>query len=144
MKETIQASQIPHNYALCLNHRCSKKDNCLRQLAYQAYPDTQDECTIINPKQLSEATDGCRHYRSCTKVSYGQGMKNMLNNLPHQQTKSLAHALASHFSTSTYYRMRNGERLISPTEQTEIETLMKQCSIPTPQSYDNYVSEYDW
>ena len=50
----------------------------------------------------------------------------------------------SFFGRRTYYRVRKGERLLTPSEQQRILTILKNCGVTHPQDFDVYVEDYDW
>lgn len=144
MTKPFEASSIPFNYPMCLNKSCSQSNTCLHQLAMQNSSDSLETCVILNPKLLAKTKESCTFYRSNKKSEYAKGMTEMLNELPHRITKTFRNALINHFSSRTFYRIRSGERLISPKEQQEIATLLNNCGINKTPSYDSYVMEYDW
>ena len=144
MKEEHHFSEIPHNYPLCLNRQCPKAATCLRQLVEQEISDDIQFWVIISPKHQATLGDNCPHYRSSTKVRYAKGFMNILENLPHKQMKPVTSLLINRFSQRTYYRIRKGERLLSPLEQKSILDILKKCGITGTQEFDGYVEDYEW
>lgn len=144
MTDRIETSQIPHQYSLCNNTQCNKANTCLHFLAERDFPDTMETCVYLNPKIVSQLTDGCKHYTSNTKVEYAKGMMNILNNMPHKQVKGFVRLVTNQFSGRTYYRMRSGERLITPHEQKQIRLMIQQCGVEAPQEFDEYILRYMW
>lgn len=53
MKEKIDFSEAPYQYAMCLNEQCQKATTCLRQIIEQNVPDKIEHWVIISPKRLS-------------------------------------------------------------------------------------------
>ena len=49
-----------------------------------------------------------------------------------------------HFSRRTYYRVRKGERPLSPSEQQVVLNALKRCGVKEPKDFDAYFEEYDW
>lgn len=144
MKEEIDFSAVPYRYIMCLNSQCPQASTCLRQLAEQSVPPTQEHWNYLNPKYLATLKGACPHYRSCAKVKYAIGFLDMMDNLPHKQMQSVALQLISLFSRRTYYRIRKGERLISPSEQQIILAVLKQCGVTSPRDFDAYTEDYEW
>ena len=144
MKQTIDPSQIPFDYTFCLKHDCSKADTCLRQLAYQVYPDTMNYCRMVNPKRLENIEEECPFYKSDEKVDFAQGFLNILGDIPGKLSGKVFNAATIHFGRRTYYRMRKGERLMTPDEQQEFIYLLKSCGVKEPQPFDVYISDYVW
>ena len=50
----------------------------------------------------------------------------------------------SYFGRRTYYRIRKGERLLTPSEQQRILNILKNCGATHLQNFDAYVEDYDW
>ena len=133
MEEEHHFTNIPYNYPLCLNRQCPKASTCLRQLIEQEVPDSAEYWVVISPK-----------YRSSQKVQYAKGCMNILDNLPHKQRQLAIIHLTEYFSRRTYYRIRKGERLLSPAEQRDVQKILKQCGATGKQEFDAYVEDYEW
>ena len=110
MKEEIDFTKVPYQYAMCLNRKCSKANTCLRQLTEQSVPENIEHWIIISPKYLSTVKGGCPHYRSSTKVRYAQGFIGILENLPYKQMQTVILHLMNYLGRRTYYRARKGEQ----------------------------------
>ena len=68
----------------------------------------------------------------------------LLESLPHKQMLSVIPGLMRHFSRRTYYRVRKGERPLSPSEQQVVLNALKRCGVKEPKDFDAYFEEYDW
>lgn len=68
----------------------------------------------------------------------------MLGRMSVNQSKSVIVSLISLFGQRTYYRVRKGERLLSPVEQQRVLNVLKRHGVPLPQEFDAYIEEYDW
>lgn len=144
MEEKIDFAKVPYQYAMCLDQQCPKANTCLRQLTEQSVPETSEYWVIISPKLLDTIKGNCPYYRSNTKVRYAKGFIELLENLPHKQMQIVILHLMSYLGRRTYYRSRKGERLLSPNEQRQILSILKNCGVTTPQEFDAYVEDYDW
>lgn len=144
MEEKHLFPEIPFNYALCLKRECPKASTCLRQLAEQDISDSVERWMIISPKYQVTLEGECPHYRPDVKVIYAKGFTRLLDNLPYAQMKSVISRLRNLFSERTYYRVRKGERLLSPAEQKEIQRILVRCGISEPPKFDAYVEDYAW
>lgn len=144
MEEKMDFSTVPYEYAMCLNHQCPQANTCLRQVAAQEAPDSKVKWVIISPKHLATVNDLCPYYRSSTKVSYAKGFIKMLENLPHRQMQIIISRLMNRLGRRTYYRVRKGERLLSPDEQQMVLNILKDCGASSPGDFDAYVKDYDW
>lgn len=144
MEEELNFSQVPFNYPLCLNRQCPKASTCLRQLAEQSLPGDVEQLMIVNPKRIAAAESNCPYYRSSERVRYAKGFIGILDNLTHSQMRIVVSRLIGHFSRRTYYRIRKGERPLSPLEQKEILNILKNCGVIVSKDFDSYFEEYDW
>ena len=52
MKEEIDFTKVPYQYAMCLNRKCSKANTCLRQLTEQSVPEKIEYWDIPNISPL--------------------------------------------------------------------------------------------
>ena len=144
MKEKLDFSEVPYQYAMCLNQQCPKADTCLRQLAEQSVPEEVEYWSIISPKRLNSIKGNCPYYRSNIKARYAKGFIGILESLPHKQMENVISHLLSFFNRRTYYRVRKGERLLSPAEQQQFINILKYCGVSQPLKFDEYTEAYDW
>ncbi|WP_288837980.1 DUF6078 family protein [uncultured Bacteroides sp.] len=144
MKENINYTQIPFDYALCLDHECPKAANCLRQLSAQSMPADKDYWNIVSPKRLAALKGDCPFFRTCEKVRYAKGFMNLLDNLPYNKRRTVISCLIAHFGQRTYYRIRKGERLLSPDEQRTVLNIIGQPEANIESAFDAYVEGYAW
>lgn len=144
MQEKLDFSTVPLQYALCLNQQCPQATTCLRQLAEKSAPNTVVYWTIISPKHLATCKDNCPYYRSATKVRFAKGFIGILEDLPHKQMQVIISQLTNHFNRRTYYRIRKGERPLSPAEQQTVRRIIKSCGATIPLEFDTYYEDYDW
>lgn len=144
MEEKIDFEKVPYQYAMCLNRECSKANTCLRQLTAQSAPEKIEYWVIVSPKHLAAQQENCPYYRSNAKVRYAKGFIRMLEDLPYKQMQTVISHLMSYFGRRTYYRIRKGERLLTPSEQQRILNILKNCGVTHLQNFDTYVEDYDW
>lgn len=144
MKTGTNHFQVPYNYQLCLNKECPQANSCLRQLVEQSMPSDIQSWNIISPKYLATLKGTCPHYRSSTKVRLAKGFAKLLDSLPHKQMQAAIAQLLAYFGRRTYYRVRKGERLLSPSEQKVMLNILKNCGISHHKEFDAYLEEYDW
>jgi hypothetical protein len=144
MEAKIDYKRLPDGFAICLKTDCEQGDNCLRMLSAQSVPAEEKVLYIINPQQLVDVTDDCPHFSSSDKVLYAKGFINILMNLPHKQMQVVIRKLIAHFGQRTYYRVRKGERLLSPDDQRDILNILADCGVSEPEDFDAYVEDYDW
>ena len=144
MKEKINASAIPDAYLLCMNQDCPKATGCLRRIAEQQISDKVRLWRVISPKYQKNHTGDCPYFRPSDKQTYALGFIGMLEQMPYRQMQEAASRLLNHFGRRTYYRVRKGERPLSPNEQKSILNILEQCGIGDPGKFDAYFETYDW
>lgn len=144
MKEKINFPEVPNQYPMCLNRECNKADTCLRQLVEQNVPADIPYWNIISPKHLATQDGPCPYYRPATKVQFSKGFIRFLNTLPHKLLLTVTSQLTAHFGRRTYFRIRKGERLLSPAEQQQLLAILKNCGVSDPLEFDAYIESYDW
>jgi hypothetical protein len=144
LEEEVELSEVPFDYPICLNRQCPKASTCLRQLVEQRLGDDIEYWVIVSPKRTVTAKDNCPYYRCCTKVRYAKGLKNILSNLTRKQMSAVVADLTVRFSRRTYYRIRTGERRLSPSEQEEILDILKSCGVTAIDDFDAYYEDFLW
>lgn len=144
MNINISPKEVPHNYTMCVYNECPLAENCLRRLAFDCQPETEVSLKVINPKCISPSADGCSHYRPAKKLRYAKGFVNILESLPKKVWKAVGYKLQLLFHGRTYYRVRKGERLLSPQEQQAIIYLLKEGGMTEIPDFDAYVEDYAW
>ena len=122
MKEKIDSSDIPTSYLLCMKQDCPKATTCLRRIAEQQIGDEVQLWHVI----------------------YALGFIGMLDRMPYKLMQEAICKLMRRFGRRTYYRVRKGERPLSPDEQKSMLNILKQCGINDPGKFDAYFEAYDW
>ncbi len=143
-KKELEFSDIPNNFLWCINRQCPKAKTCLRQLAERLSPENLIVCNAINPKHLAKFADECPYFCSNKQVRYAKGFLGILEKLTAKQTRFLISRVISNSSRRTYYRVRNGERALSPAEQQSIINILKECGVAFPIEFDSYFEDYFW
>ena len=144
MKEKIDSSDIPTSYLLCMKQDCPKATTCLRRIAEQQIGDEVKLWHVISPKYQEKQTDRCAYFRPADKLTYALGFIGMLDRMPYKLMQEAICKLMRRFGRRTYYRVRKGERPLSPDEQKSMLNILKQCGINDPGKFDAYFEAYDW
>jgi len=144
MSKQIHYSEVPGDYLMCLNRECTKADTCLRQLVERTTTAKVHYMRFMNPKYLAELKGDCPYYKSSAPVRYAKGFMKLLGNIPLKETETIKRALIALFHRVTYYRVRNGERLLSPEEQAMVLKVTGSRGLPPGEEFDSYIEDYDW
>lgn len=141
-KNSITYDEVPGNFIHCFAE-CPAADTCLHALAGQLAEG--DVVTCYVPQQLTRRGTGCPHYQSSEPVAYGRGLLKFLDTVPLGMLHSVVAGLQGIFRTERqYYRVRKGERLVSPEEQKRVDALAVRYGFPTPVEYDSTVMRRQW
>ncbi len=144
-QETTKTNNtVPNNYTLCLKSDCPKAATCLRYAATEMMPAEVQRWNIISPAYLAQIEGECPMYRSAEKVQYARGFVRMMSALTVKQAHAVKENIVATFGMNMYYRMRRGERLITPTEQEEIYALLEKQGVSERPEFDAYVEDYLW
>ncbi|WP_455593228.1 DUF6078 family protein [Bacteroides sp.] len=135
---------LPFNYLLCINEQCPRSATCLRQMVVREVSEDMEWWPVISPKRLAALKGDCPYYRSNVKVQFAKGFIQLIESLPYKQMRAVIHELMEHFSRRTYFRIRKGERLLSPSEQRAVLHILKRNGVTAPLQFDAYVEGYDW
>ena len=116
----------------------------MRHKATQLVPAEVQTWSIISPAYLAQMEGECPHYRSAEKVLYARGFVRMMSALTVMQAHMVKDSIVAKFGMNMYYRMRRGERLITPAEQEGLYQLLEQQGVKTRPDFDAYVEDYLW
>ena len=144
MATTKTDGTVPTNYTLCIKGDCPKAATCLRHRATQMMQADVQRWSILSPAYLVQIEGECPHYRSAEKVRYARGFVQMMSALTVKQAHVVKDSIVATFGMNMYYRMRRGERLITPTEQEAIYQMLEQQGITTRPEFDAYIEDYLW
>lgn len=144
MEEELNFPEVPLGYSVCLNQQCPKASTCLRRQAEINMPDSVTHWSFISLKHLAAIEGECRYYRPCQKIRLAKGFIGILNKLPHKQMLEIVGRLIYSFKRRTYYRVRKGERPLSPDEQQIVRDILKRYGVNESWEFDSYYDSYDW
>ena len=142
---TIKTSvEVLTNYTLCIKGDCPKAEVCLRYKATLMMPADVQKWNILSPTYLAHMEGECPHYRSAEKVQYARGFVRMMSALTVNQAHVVKDNIVATFGMNMYYRMRRGDRLITPTEQEAIYQMLEKQGVTARPEFDAYVEDYLW
>ena len=141
---TKTSGEVPVNYTLCIKGDCPKAAVCLRYKATQMMPGEVQKWSILSPAYLAQIENECPHYRSAEKVMSARGFVRMMSALTVTQAHVVKDNIVATFGMNMYYRMRRGDRLITPTEQEAIYQMLEQQGVTTRPEFDAYEKDYLW
>lgn len=144
MKEILNYQSVPFNYVHCFHRECPRAKECLRHLVALNAPQSVTYIHTLNPAAYPKNPDRCPHFKPSAKVRLAWGLTGFYDNIPYRTAIALRRAIRAIYPKTTYYRLLNSERAISPKEQEKIAEIFVQFGITTPPTYDSYTEDYNW
>lgn len=140
----IDYKKIPSWWAVCPNSNCPLAETCLRQQACRQLPEKVIYWTCVLPHV--QKGSACKYFLKYEKVAMAKGLNNIYNNVRARKTRSdIRIALTSFLgSKGTYYRYKDGERLINPKLQQEIIDIVHRYAPEEEICFDHYFEDYDF
>ena len=140
----INFNNIPEWWALCPGYDCPRKEGCLRHLACTQAPAEVKKWRCVLPNVLDNGE--CEFFREAEKVMMAKGLNAIYNNVSSKQARSSIRKHLTDFlgSKGTYYRYKDGERLINPNLQQEIREIVHFYAPGTEVGFDETYEDYDF
>ena len=130
--------RIPQGFTFCVQSECPLAAQCARHILYQNNTQDMPHLTVLNPLLTPFTAEGCPHFREYHIVRYALGFRNIYNAIPTQHAKLFWTTIPGITSESMYYRMKRGDKPISPTLQQRILTAAHRLGVPTSIDFDGY------
>lgn len=130
--------KIPSGFCLCIQSECPKADQCARHILYRDNTQDMPHITILNPNLNPISEDGCPNFHAYQISRYAYGFRNIYNAIPVRHAKLFWTTIPGITSESMYYRMKRGEKLISPTLQQRILAAAHKLGVPESVDFDGY------
>lgn len=144
MESEFNYQSAPYDFAHCFNGQCACADKCLRHLLAAHIPAGRNYVTVVNPNNVAPDGKSCLFFREKRLVRFAVGMVHLYDNLTYRDAAIVKRSIYSHFGRSTYYRMRNSERPITPEEQVFIKNVFRKHGITSDPVFDAYKDGYNW
>jgi len=143
MKKDFDYNEVPQGYLHCLHAQCTRSTDCLRFLITPYVYSHRPSIKVVNPTHIA-GEEECQYFQADRLSRFAIGITHLLDNLPHAQALRIKQILFHHFQRNMYYRIRNKERLIKPSEVSFIHRLFQEEGITEEPVFDEYVLKYDW
>lgn len=143
---TIHTSmeRLTSEYLMCILKECPLSSRCLRYLAGTQQSSDLHVIRVLNPRYHDAATESCRWFRSNKKMMMKCGMTNFFHDMPGHMERSIRNQLIQLFGRTTYFNMRRGDRLITPSEQQQIAKVCRHNGWQGELNYDGEVEDVQW
>lgn len=140
----IDYKKIPDWWAVCPNENCELAETCLRQQTCRNMPPNITRWTSILPH--AQKGRDCKYFQKYEKVTMAQGLNKIYNNVRARYARSaIRETLTAELgSKGTYYRYKDGERLIGPTLQKMIIDIVHRYAPDVEVHFDVEFEAYDY
>ena len=140
----INFDDIPDWWALCPNDDCPLAGDCLRRQACKEAPADVTRWMCVMPGVARGGA--CPYYQKAEPVKMARGMNRIYEGVSDPRVRSkLRLAITAHLgSRGSYYRYKDGERLINPELQQWIADLFRSNGVNAEPQYDEVFEAYDF
>ena len=145
-RPTIYFKDAPSGYTLCINKQCPKSSDCIRYQAYLTLPKDMNTIHVVNPSYAEANTEACRFHRPIQFKTLAYDFSKNFNNMTIHQAALFRSAGIAYFNRSEFYRLRGGEKGISPEDQDFLLKLAEHVGFKTTrdQFFDRFTDVIDW
>lgn len=144
MKPDFTYDQIPSTFVYCLHGQCPKAADCLRHKLLVLVPSEIMVIGMLNPNCIAASQDKCPHFMPDCTARFAMGITHLLDKLPHSEAVVIKNLLYGFLGRNMYYRIKNRERSIKPSEQESIRQIFLSRGITDELVFDEYIEQYDW
>jgi len=135
---------VPDWCPVCQNADCPQSASCLRFVACQCMPPTVTVWPCV--MSATPKDGGCPYFVKNEKVRLARGFKNMYAHVTSRDDLfTMRRELTEYFgSKGTYYRYKDGEKILSPEQQQCILRFFVQHGYTEGLEFDEYIDGYDF
>lgn len=137
-------NNVPDWWPVCQNADCPQSADCLRFVACQNMPTTVTVWPCVMPGSLR--ADVCPFFVKNEKVRLARGFKKMFARVDSRDDLfTIRRKLTDYLgSKGTYYRYKDGDKILSPEQQQWILQLFGQYGYTEGLEFDEYIDGYDF
>lgn len=131
-------------FMYCLNDNCPRCTTCLRRQGAHEVPAEVQSMKVLNPAAIPADAAQCPFYKARTTIRLAWGFQGLLDSLPVATARQFTDLLLTQWPRSNFYRLRNGERALSPDAQQEVAKALRKVGITQEPVFDRYSEVTDW
>lgn len=141
-ERTVDMRMVPRGYQYCFQEKCPMRKSCLRWIAGQHVDPAVTWGPAVYPTARKEKE--CSFYQKAEMQVMAWGFNNLFMNVLKRHDSTLRRTISEYLGgNGTYYRYRNGKKLLSPEQQRWILKLFKKYGY-TDVHFDHFVEVYDF
>ena len=143
-EKELTVKDIPWGYPLCFNSECGEKDRCLHYQAWLLTPKDRYTGAAVYPAAWENGQ--CQCFRDKKLVEKAWGFTHVYDNVPRHLRAEARQCVRALFGggNGPYYRVHNGERMLSPKKQEEILAVIATFGSIEGIKFDHYVTDWDF
>lgn len=140
----IEFKEIPEWWAVCAQTGCPRSGDCLRHQAFRKIPDGVKTWPCVLSRAMKDGECPC--YVKPERLKMARGFTNISNKVRVRATRKAIRLRITEYlgSKGSYYRYRDGERLLSPEQQQWILRLLESYGCPTEDFFTQYIEVFDF
>lgn len=140
----IDFNEITDGWVLCSGYDCERKGTCLRHQAFRQAPKRVTQWTCVLPTALADGV--CGYYKKAEKARMARGFQTLFQQLRSRDARhDIRMALTNYFgSKGSYYRYRDGERMMSPERQEAVAQIFRKYGFEGEITFDTVEECYDF
>ena len=131
-------------YMVCFHDGCERHGQCLHWLVGQHVNDEAVVLPAVSPRNRLVRSGQCPLFRPKVYATLKRGMMHFYDQMPGRLEHGIREELIGLFNRKVYYQLRNGERAISPDEQSVIADVCRRHGWPGSLDYDGEEAGYVW
>ena len=135
---------VTSGFQLCFLADCPKHGECLRYMAGEHLPPKSKWGPAIYPT-IERDENGCRFFKTSQPKHMAWGFDTLFRDVLTRNAADLRAAIKEYLGgNGTYYRYKNGDRLLTPEQQKWIIDLFKKAGYSKNLEFDHYADVYDF
>lgn len=140
----IEFKEIPEWWAVCAQTGCPRSGACLRHQAFRKIPDEVKTWPCVLSHAMKDGECPC--FVKLERLKMARGFTNISNKVRVRATRKAIRLRITEYlgSKGSYYRYRDGERLLSPEQQQWILRLLESYGCPTEDFFTQYIEVFDF
>lgn len=137
----LNFKDVPNGWAMCFNDHCALHEDCLRRLvgeqAEKEAPDEIMQALCVTPMAYREGD--CKLYAALVTERMAWGFNHLYDQVLKVHYSNIKNAIIDLLKgQSNYYRYRNGERMLSETQQQKIAAIFRKYGYEQEPVFDHY------
>lgn len=140
----IEFKEIPEWWAVCAQTDCPRSGECLRHQAFKQIPDEVKTWPCVMSQAMKDGECPC--YVKPERLKMARGFSNLSSKVRARAIRKTIRLRKTEYlgSKGSYYRYRDGERLLSPEQQQWILRLLESYGCPTEGFFTQFVEVFDF